>query len=149
MCEAPNGSRYPLVGGTRGRHFDGIQLELGKRPENAATSTATPGASVAAALFAGDRSRASLSRCPSGRRVGHGPYNLIFAAQNLKLETDPANRADPRFHSIGSFSHANAEPGHDLSQGIIGLQSCLISAFSFGSCNMLFHLMDNQWTHRQ
>src|SRR5687768_9125910 len=35
----PNGSRYPLVGGTRERHFDGIQSEPHKLLENAQTPT--------------------------------------------------------------------------------------------------------------
>src|SRR6266508_6795128 len=34
-----NGLRYPLVGGTRQRHFDGIQLEAKKLLENAQTPT--------------------------------------------------------------------------------------------------------------
>jgi hypothetical protein len=37
--EPPNGVRYPLVGGTRGRHFDGTDLKPRKRPENAASPT--------------------------------------------------------------------------------------------------------------
>src|SRR5688572_7867500 len=35
----PNGSRYPLVGGTRQRHFDGTNLKPQKLLENAATPT--------------------------------------------------------------------------------------------------------------
>jgi len=35
----PNGERYPLVGGTRQRHFDGINLKPRKLPENAQTPT--------------------------------------------------------------------------------------------------------------
>jgi hypothetical protein len=37
--EQPNGSRYPLVGGTRERHFDGTNLKPRKLPENAQTPT--------------------------------------------------------------------------------------------------------------
>jgi hypothetical protein len=36
---APNGLRYPLVGGTRERHFDGTSFKPRKRPENAQTPT--------------------------------------------------------------------------------------------------------------
>ena len=35
----PNGLRYPLVGGTRQRHFVGTNLKPRKVPENAATPT--------------------------------------------------------------------------------------------------------------
>jgi hypothetical protein len=34
-----NGVRYPLVGGTRERHFDGTSLRPRIRPENAQTPT--------------------------------------------------------------------------------------------------------------
>ena len=33
----PNGVRYPLVGGTRQRHFDGTHFKPRKLPENAQT----------------------------------------------------------------------------------------------------------------
>jgi hypothetical protein len=36
---APNGLRYPRVGGTRERRFDGTSLEPRKRLENAASPT--------------------------------------------------------------------------------------------------------------
>jgi len=35
----PNGVRYPLVGGTRHRHFAGTNFKPQKVPENAATPT--------------------------------------------------------------------------------------------------------------
>jgi hypothetical protein len=35
----PNGWRYPRVGGTRQRHFDGTNSKPRKQPENAATPT--------------------------------------------------------------------------------------------------------------
>jgi hypothetical protein len=35
----PNGWRYPLVGGTRERHFGRINLKPQKLPENAQTPT--------------------------------------------------------------------------------------------------------------
>jgi len=35
----PNGWRYPLVGGTRQRHFAGTSFEPRKQPENAQTPT--------------------------------------------------------------------------------------------------------------
>jgi hypothetical protein len=39
FLSAPNGWRYPLVGGTRKRHFDGTSLKPRKLPENAQTPT--------------------------------------------------------------------------------------------------------------
>jgi len=39
LHEPPNGWRYPLVGGTRQRHFDGTNLKPRKLPENAQTPT--------------------------------------------------------------------------------------------------------------
>ena len=39
LFELPNGWRYPLVGGTRGRHFAGTNFKPRKRLENAATPT--------------------------------------------------------------------------------------------------------------
>ena len=50
-----NGSRYPLVGGTRERHFGGTNSKPRKVPENAQTPT-----TMAPALFAGDRVHAVL-----------------------------------------------------------------------------------------
>src|SRR5688572_30936894 len=38
-CLLPNGWRYPLVGGTRQRLFDGTNLKPRKLPENAQTPT--------------------------------------------------------------------------------------------------------------
>ena len=35
----PNGMRYPQVGGTRERHFDGTNFQPRNLPENAATPT--------------------------------------------------------------------------------------------------------------
>ena len=35
----PNGLRYPLVGGTRSRHFDGTSFKPRKLPENAQSPT--------------------------------------------------------------------------------------------------------------
>ena len=37
--ELPNGLRYPLVGGTRQRHFAGTHLKPRKPPENVPTPT--------------------------------------------------------------------------------------------------------------
>ena len=39
LSEAPNGLRYPLVGGTRQRHFDGTNSKPRNLPENAQTPT--------------------------------------------------------------------------------------------------------------
>jgi hypothetical protein len=47
----PNGLRYPLVGGTRQRHFDGINLKPHKLPENAQTPTSRVHALLGTALF--------------------------------------------------------------------------------------------------
>ena len=46
----PNGVRYPLVGGTGQRHFNGINSKPRKLLENAQTPT-----TMAPAHFAGDR----------------------------------------------------------------------------------------------
>jgi hypothetical protein len=61
---AYNGWRYPLVGETRQRRFDGTDLKPGKLPENAPTPTTTPalhqtqcGASVAPLLVRGSGAR--------------------------------------------------------------------------------------------
>jgi len=57
LAKPPNGWHYPLVGGTRQRHFDGTHFKPHKIPENVPTPTITPalapGASVAPAFFAG------------------------------------------------------------------------------------------------
>lgn len=47
----PNGDRYPLVGGTRQRHFDGTGLKPRKLPENAATPTRRVHAVLDGVLF--------------------------------------------------------------------------------------------------
>ena len=39
LVRAPNGERYPLVGGTRERHFTGTNFKPRKLPENAQTPT--------------------------------------------------------------------------------------------------------------
>ena len=53
----PNGLRYPLVGGTRQRHFDGTRLKPRKLLENAQTPT-----TLAPAYVAGVRVHAVLGR---------------------------------------------------------------------------------------
>jgi hypothetical protein len=53
-----NGWRYPLVGGTRQRHFDGTRLEPRKLPENAQIPTSQVHASLG----------------------GLGPYKALFLA---------------------------------------------------------------------
>jgi len=50
-CEAPNGVRYPLVGGTRQHHFDGTNFKPRKVLENAPTPTSRVHA-VLGGLFA-------------------------------------------------------------------------------------------------
>jgi len=39
VCSLPNGVRYPLVGGTRQRHFVGTSFKSRNLPENAQTPT--------------------------------------------------------------------------------------------------------------
>ena len=53
----PNGWRYPLVGGTRERQFDGTRFKPRKLLENAQTPT-----TIAPAHFAGDRVHTLLAR---------------------------------------------------------------------------------------
>ena len=55
LSAAPNGLRYPRVGGTRQRHFNGTNSKLHKLLENAQTPT-----TMAPAYFAGDRVHAVL-----------------------------------------------------------------------------------------
>ena len=50
MNEPPNGERYPLVGETRQRHFDGTSLKPHKTPENAPTPTSRVHAVLGAIL---------------------------------------------------------------------------------------------------
>ena len=50
----PNGWRYPLVGGTRQRHFDGTYSKPQKLPENAQTPTSRVHA-VLASIFDEDK----------------------------------------------------------------------------------------------
>ena len=52
---SPNGERYPLVGETGQRYFDGINFKPRKLPENTQTLT-----TMAPARFAGDRVHAVL-----------------------------------------------------------------------------------------
>jgi hypothetical protein len=58
----PNGERYPLVGGTRERHFAGTSFKPHKLPENVATPT-----TMAPAFVAGDRVHAVLGAVCIGR----------------------------------------------------------------------------------
>jgi hypothetical protein len=48
--ERANGSRYPLVGGTRQRHFDGTNFKPRQLPENAQTPTSRVHAVLAGIL---------------------------------------------------------------------------------------------------
>jgi len=50
--ERPNGWRYPLVGGTRERRFDGTNLKPRKLPENAPTPTSRVHAVLASLAIA-------------------------------------------------------------------------------------------------
>jgi hypothetical protein len=50
LREAPNGLRYPLVGGTRQRQFAGTSSKPRNMPENAATPTSRVHAVLAAAI---------------------------------------------------------------------------------------------------
>jgi len=51
MFLAPNGLRYPRVGGMRQCHFDGTSLEPQKLPENAQTPTRRVHAVLASRLL--------------------------------------------------------------------------------------------------
>src|SRR5215213_254846 len=50
--EWPNGLRYPLVGGTRQRRFDGTNFKPHKLPENAQTPTSRVHAALGSVHFA-------------------------------------------------------------------------------------------------
>jgi hypothetical protein len=86
-----DGSRYPLVGGTRGRHFDGTNSKPHKLPENAQTPT-----TMAPAWFAGDRVHAVLgahfgtpTNLPDEEQESHfdkfSPTILTFRAEAYLL----------------------------------------------------------------
>src|SRR5687768_13146460 len=62
--ERANGWRYPLVGGTRGRHFDGTNSKPRKLPENAQTPTS--------------RVHAVLGCFCKPRSCSHVPLTIIF-----------------------------------------------------------------------
>jgi hypothetical protein len=57
--QPPNGWRYPLVGGTRERHFAGINSKLYKVPENAQTPTSRVHAVLGAVFMVGQLDRYS------------------------------------------------------------------------------------------
>ena len=70
---APNGGRYPLVGGTRERFFDGANSKPGKPPENAQTPTSR----VHAVLGCGFGDSLSLLNQSLIRKI-ENPYFAIF-----------------------------------------------------------------------
>ena len=71
---SPNGSRYPLVDGTRQRHFDGANLKPRKLPENAPTPT-----TIVLVLF-----RGSGARCV--RRTHQMQVSWIEKEQHNQLD---------------------------------------------------------------
>ncbi len=52
---APTGMRYPRVGGTRQRHFDGTSLQPRELPENAVTPTRRVHAVLGGVIHVGSR----------------------------------------------------------------------------------------------
>jgi hypothetical protein len=62
----PNGVRYPLVGGTRERHFTGTNFKPRKVPENAQTPTSRVHAVLATVCV--EEAIWSLAPLPSQRR---------------------------------------------------------------------------------
>jgi hypothetical protein len=56
----PNGERYPLVGGTRPRHFDGTNFEPRELPENAARTRHSGACCVGLRLFESCQAKAVL-----------------------------------------------------------------------------------------
>jgi hypothetical protein len=60
----PNGSRYPLVGGTRQRRFDGANFKPRKLLENAQSPTSRVHALLASFAIA-ERLFLTLEQCPS------------------------------------------------------------------------------------
>ena len=76
---APNGLRYPLVGGTRQRHFDGTNFKPRKLPENAQTPTSRVHAVLARCLpwqFFPYVSICFLSNCLPQKKI---PINVLYA----------------------------------------------------------------------
>src|SRR6266498_449120 len=70
----PNGLRYPLVGGTRERHFDGTHLKSHKVLENAQTPT-----SRVHAVLGGVETKVTLYR--HNDRILYFFKRLIFGPQ--------------------------------------------------------------------
>ena len=68
IFEQPNGLRYPLVGGTRRRHFAGINFKPRKLPENAPTPTSRVHAVLGVILG-----------------VGSGPYQYFSLLNKTKI----------------------------------------------------------------
>jgi len=64
----PNGGRYPLVGGLRGRHFDGTNSKPRKLLENAATPTSRVHALLGGVLGA-MRMKTCFNVCLSRRNI--------------------------------------------------------------------------------
>ena len=69
----PNGLRYPLVGGTRERSFDGINSKSHKLPENAQTPTSRVHAVLGASQLIGS----SCFPRPSNRYADSNPTAYI------------------------------------------------------------------------
>jgi len=70
LFEAPNGWRYPLVGGTRSRRFDGTSSKPHKLPENAHAAE--------------QQSHQSGARCVSRILIGNTFGYRVFPLLNFK-----------------------------------------------------------------
>ena len=82
-----NGWRYPLVGGTRERHFDGTSFKPRKLPENAPTPTSRVHALLGGNVLVRNLFYSSLERSI--------PKNQIFSAPWPKDSVEPITMISP------------------------------------------------------
>ena len=114
LNEAANGWRYPLVGGTRGSHFDGTNFKPRKLPENAPTPTITTPVLV----------RGSGARCV--RRAHRTPASLNSRWELITNRISFTSRSQrtagekPQLRSVPvlpELSKRSEEPLHPRIQG--------------------------------
>jgi hypothetical protein len=79
----PNGLRYPRVGGTRQRHFDGTNFQPRKVPKNAATPTRRVHAVLG--VFVLRKTRSSIKISPKLMKVLYTIFALVKAKRIAEL----------------------------------------------------------------
>src|SRR3972149_5522995 len=101
----PNGWRYPLVGGTRSRRFDGTNFKPRKLPENAQTPTCR----VHALL---DRMAGRKNQQTRKMFLGRGTKHC-WQAHTAKTPADIMTRLRARRHNQKNYSQRNQLDNHD------------------------------------